>query len=92
MEVTSALQSEQHVKKELARKVGELQEKLSECKEMVRLCLICLVSLAMKGASMWRRDRGRKWDGEVGLSMFPGSELGHLFRNSLCSVSALQSE
>ncbi|XP_060106486.1 golgin subfamily A member 2 isoform X4 [Heteronotia binoei] len=35
MEVTSALQSEQHVKKELAKKIGELQEKLAEFKEMV---------------------------------------------------------
>ncbi|CAI5794446.1 golgin subfamily A member 2 isoform X4 [Podarcis lilfordi] len=33
MEVTSALQSEQHVKKELAKKIGELQEKLAELKE-----------------------------------------------------------
>ncbi|KAH0615563.1 hypothetical protein JD844_005004, partial [Phrynosoma platyrhinos] len=35
MEVTSALQSEQHVKKELAKKIGELQEKLAELKETV---------------------------------------------------------
>ncbi|XP_061460008.1 golgin subfamily A member 2 isoform X3 [Rhineura floridana] len=35
MEVTSALQSEQHVKKELAKKIGELQEKLAELKEAV---------------------------------------------------------
>ncbi|XP_044296043.1 golgin subfamily A member 2 isoform X2 [Varanus komodoensis] len=35
MEVTSALQSEQHVKKELAKKIGQLQEKLAELKEMV---------------------------------------------------------
>lgn len=33
MEVTSALQSEQHVKKELAKKLGQLQEKLGELKE-----------------------------------------------------------
>lgn len=37
MEITSALQSEQHVKKELARKLGELQERLGELKETVRL-------------------------------------------------------
>lgn len=36
MEITSALQSEQHVKKELARKLGELQERLAELKETVR--------------------------------------------------------
>lgn len=36
MEITSALQSEQHVKKELARKLGELQERLGELKETVR--------------------------------------------------------
>uniref|UniRef100_A0A673TVN1 Golgin subfamily A conserved domain-containing protein n=1 Tax=Suricata suricatta TaxID=37032 RepID=A0A673TVN1_SURSU len=37
MEITSALQSEQHVKKELAKKVGQLQEKLAELKETVEL-------------------------------------------------------
>ncbi|XP_017404494.1 golgin subfamily A member 2 isoform X2 [Cebus imitator] len=37
MEITSALQSEQHVKKELGKKLGELQEKLSELKETVDL-------------------------------------------------------
>uniref|UniRef100_A0A2K5C9H7 Golgin A2 n=1 Tax=Aotus nancymaae TaxID=37293 RepID=A0A2K5C9H7_AOTNA len=37
MEITSALQSEQHVKKELGKKLGELQEKLSELKETVEL-------------------------------------------------------
>lgn len=36
MEVTSALQSEQHVKKELAKKRGQLQENLGELKEVVR--------------------------------------------------------
>ncbi|XP_053138371.1 golgin subfamily A member 2 isoform X2 [Hemicordylus capensis] len=35
MEVTSALQSEQHVKKELAKKIGQLQENLGELKETV---------------------------------------------------------
>lgn len=42
MEVTSALQSEQHVKKELAKKIGQLQEKLAELKETV--CAGCLGS------------------------------------------------
>lgn len=37
MEITSALQSEQHTKKELAKKLGQLQEKLGELKEMVEL-------------------------------------------------------
>ncbi|CAD7688953.1 unnamed protein product [Nyctereutes procyonoides] len=37
MEITTALQSEQHVKKELAKKLGQLQEKLGELKEMVEL-------------------------------------------------------
>ncbi|KAK7802712.1 hypothetical protein U0070_007155, partial [Myodes glareolus] len=37
MEITSALQSEQHVKKELAKKLGELQERLGELKETVEL-------------------------------------------------------
>ncbi|XP_037735739.1 golgin subfamily A member 2 isoform X3 [Chelonia mydas] len=37
MEVTSALQSELHVKKELAKKIGQLQEKLAELKETVEL-------------------------------------------------------
>ncbi|XP_069870692.1 golgin subfamily A member 2 isoform X3 [Dipodomys merriami] len=37
MELTSALQSEQHVKKELAKKLGQLQEKLGELKETVEL-------------------------------------------------------
>ncbi|XP_036769662.2 golgin subfamily A member 2 isoform X3 [Manis pentadactyla] len=37
MEITSALQAEQHVKKELAKKLGQLQEKLGELKETVEL-------------------------------------------------------
>ncbi|XP_068925601.1 golgin subfamily A member 2 isoform X5 [Petaurus breviceps papuanus] len=37
MEVTSALQSEQYVKKELAKKLGQLQEKLGELKETMEL-------------------------------------------------------
>ncbi|XP_057577211.1 golgin subfamily A member 2 isoform X2 [Hippopotamus amphibius kiboko] len=35
MEITGALQSEQHIKKELAKKLGQLQEKLGELKETV---------------------------------------------------------
>ncbi|XP_042637400.1 golgin subfamily A member 2 [Orycteropus afer afer] len=35
MELTNALQSEQHIKKELAKKLGQLQEKLGELKETV---------------------------------------------------------
>nr|XP_030142277.3 golgin subfamily A member 2 isoform X8 [Taeniopygia guttata] len=37
MEVTSALQSEQHVKKELAKRLGQLQENLAELKETLEL-------------------------------------------------------
>ncbi|XP_040592855.1 golgin subfamily A member 2 isoform X3 [Mesocricetus auratus] len=37
MEITNALQSEQHVKKELAKKLGELQERLGDLKETVEL-------------------------------------------------------
>ncbi|KAI5937971.1 Golgin subfamily A member 2 [Manis javanica] len=37
MEITSALQAEQHVKKELAKKLGQLQEKLGDLKETVEL-------------------------------------------------------
>ncbi|NWU66392.1 GOGA2 protein, partial [Pterocles burchelli] len=37
MEVTSALHSEQHVKKELAKKLGQLQENLGELKETLEL-------------------------------------------------------
>ncbi|XP_055255212.1 golgin subfamily A member 2 isoform X6 [Moschus berezovskii] len=37
MEITSVLQSEQHVKKELAKKLGQLQEKLGELKETVKV-------------------------------------------------------
>ncbi|XP_063084355.1 golgin subfamily A member 2 isoform X3 [Cavia porcellus] len=37
VEMTSALQSEQHVKKELAKKLGQLQEKLAELTEMMDL-------------------------------------------------------
>ncbi|XP_021117607.1 golgin subfamily A member 2 isoform X3 [Heterocephalus glaber] len=37
VEMTSALQSEQHVKKELAKKLGQLQEKLAELTEMMEL-------------------------------------------------------
>lgn len=36
MELTDAIQSEQHVKKELARRMGELQEELHNIKEQVR--------------------------------------------------------
>lgn len=35
MELTSAIQSEQHVKKELARRMGELQEQLHNLREQV---------------------------------------------------------
>ncbi|KAM9641297.1 golgin subfamily A member 2 isoform 1-T1 [Trichechus inunguis] len=37
VELTTALQSEQHVKKELAKKLGQLQEKLGELKETVEV-------------------------------------------------------
>ncbi|XP_066223122.1 golgin subfamily A member 2 isoform X1 [Saccopteryx leptura] len=37
MEITSTLQTEQYVKKELAKKQGQLQEKLGELKETVEL-------------------------------------------------------
>lgn len=35
MELTSALQSENHIKKEIARKMGQLQEDLHNAKEQV---------------------------------------------------------
>lgn len=38
MELTSALQSEQHIKKEIARKIGQLQEDLHGAKEQVCVC------------------------------------------------------
>uniref|UniRef100_A0A8D2IV22 Golgin subfamily A conserved domain-containing protein n=1 Tax=Urocitellus parryii TaxID=9999 RepID=A0A8D2IV22_UROPR len=37
MEISSALQSEQQVKKQLARKLGQLQKKLGELKETMEL-------------------------------------------------------
>lgn len=37
MELTSAIQSEQHVKKELARRMGQLAEDLHNAKEQVGL-------------------------------------------------------
>ncbi|CAI5667014.1 unnamed protein product [Oreochromis niloticus] len=37
MELTTAIQSEQHVKKELARRMGELQEELHNVKEQLEL-------------------------------------------------------
>ncbi|XP_008299836.1 golgin subfamily A member 2 isoform X2 [Stegastes partitus] len=37
MELTTAIQSEQHVKKELARRMGELQEELHNMKEQLEL-------------------------------------------------------
>ncbi|XP_059781710.1 golgin subfamily A member 2 isoform X5 [Balaenoptera ricei] len=37
METTSTLQSEQHIKKELTKKLGQLQEKLGELKETVEV-------------------------------------------------------
>uniref|UniRef100_G3PWI7 Golgin A2 n=1 Tax=Gasterosteus aculeatus aculeatus TaxID=481459 RepID=G3PWI7_GASAC len=37
MELTTAIQSEQHVKKELARRMGELQEELHDVKEQLEL-------------------------------------------------------
>ncbi|XP_058631523.1 golgin subfamily A member 2 isoform X4 [Onychostoma macrolepis] len=36
MELTSALQSEQHIKKEIARKIGQLQEDLHNAKEQLQ--------------------------------------------------------
>lgn len=52
MELTNAIQSELHVKKELARRMGELQEELHNIKEQVESyvwaqntgykCIICL--------------------------------------------------
>uniref|UniRef100_A0A8C1D4I3 Golgin A2 n=1 Tax=Cyprinus carpio carpio TaxID=630221 RepID=A0A8C1D4I3_CYPCA len=51
MELTSALQSEQHIKKEIARKIGQLQEDLHGAKEQVCLASVqeqrdqCLVHL-----------------------------------------------
>uniref|UniRef100_W5KKP9 Golgin A2 n=1 Tax=Astyanax mexicanus TaxID=7994 RepID=W5KKP9_ASTMX len=36
MELTSALQSEQHIKKEIARKMGQLQEELHNAKEQLQ--------------------------------------------------------
>uniref|UniRef100_A0A1A7WXG0 Golgi autoantigen, golgin subfamily a, 2 n=1 Tax=Iconisemion striatum TaxID=60296 RepID=A0A1A7WXG0_9TELE len=39
MELTTAIQSEQHVKKELARRMGELQEELHNIKEQLELKL-----------------------------------------------------
>lgn len=40
MELTNAIQSELHVKKELARRMGELQEELHNIKEQVK-SLLC---------------------------------------------------
>ncbi|XP_045878428.1 golgin subfamily A member 2 isoform X3 [Meles meles] len=37
MEVTTAMQTEQHIKNELAKRLGQLQEKLGELKETVEL-------------------------------------------------------
>ncbi|KAL7978511.1 hypothetical protein Chor_004328 [Crotalus horridus] len=53
MEITSALQSEQHVKKQLAKKLEELQEKLLDFKEKARL-------IALLGSSpLWEMlERG----------------------------------
>ncbi len=39
MELTSALQSEQYIKKEIARKIGQLQEDLHNAKEQVCVCI-----------------------------------------------------
>lgn len=43
MELTNAIQSELHVKKELARRMGELQEELHNIKEQVEL-YICEIT------------------------------------------------
>lgn len=51
MEITSALQSEQHVKKELAKKLGQLQEKLGELKETVTLAP-CALTVGEETAMM----------------------------------------
>lgn len=45
MELTTAIQSEQHVKKELARRMGELQEQLHNVKEEVCHCCPLLVDI-----------------------------------------------
>lgn len=51
MRLTLSLQAEQHIKNELARELGQLQEKLGELKETVMLSLT-VKDWAM-GTSLW---------------------------------------
>ena len=58
MELTSTLQTEQYVKKELAKKLGQLQEKLGELKETVTLPPLGRaqsVALASGEGGIWAR-------------------------------------
>lgn len=69
MEITSTLQTEQYVKKELAKKLGQLQEKLGELKETVTLSQ---PRRAQTGTGPWG---GGTW---AGMSWVPGPELRQL--------------
>lgn len=52
MELTTAIQAEQHVKKELARRMGELQEELHNMKEQVRSHTHTLLTNPIRGLLM----------------------------------------
>lgn len=53
MELTNAIQSELHVKKELARRMGELQEELHNIKEQVE-SFICYYQCKTKNKLLYK--------------------------------------
>ena len=87
MEVTSALQSEQHVKKELAKKLGQLQEKLGELKETSRP-FVTGPAASLWMPSTWPKahwklltQRGKRWPGHPPVVTLDQRES----RQALCS-------
>lgn len=66
MELTTAIQSEHHVKKEIARRMGELQEELHNVKEQVRSghCVDFLSSVAVN------KDSNRNKTNNVFIQLF----------------------
>lgn len=83
MEITSTLQTEQYVKKELAKKLGQLQEKLGELKETVML-----PQLGRAQRQALASGAGGTW---AGVSWVPGPELSRLQPGETGGPSVLQS-
>ncbi len=61
MELTSALQSEQHIKKEIARKIGQLQEDLHNAKEQVCVRAELTGDAVVLKQGRWRANDYIQW-------------------------------